>query len=313
MQPIVKIWPFRGWALDFIGKLRLPFANGRTYMVVATDYFTKWVEAIPLKTCEQSTVINFIKKHIIHRFGFPETPTTDRSLSLVGSEVIDYYAKYDIKVISSTPYFAQVNRQAKASNKVILNILEKMIENHPNEWHHLLSEALWAKRNSKRLSTSVTPYMLTYGHDAVLPMEMTIRSIRVAFQNNLTPADYNHAILAELEDLDEVRLNALYHIIAQKKKVMQAYNKKVKAKTFVEGDLVWQVKFSPGVKSLEYGKWTPNWEGPYLVKRVLIKWAYRLMDIDGGSYKHPVNGVYLKECHTFIYENWKSTIIQSAI
>ncbi|XP_059663931.1 uncharacterized protein LOC132309660 [Cornus florida] len=98
MQPIVKIWPFRGWALDFIGKLRPPSVDGHTYMVVTTDYFIKWVEAIPLKTCEQSTVINFIKKHIIHRFGIPETLTTDRSLSFVGSEVIDYCAECGVVV-----------------------------------------------------------------------------------------------------------------------------------------------------------------------------------------------------------------------
>ncbi|XP_059654876.1 uncharacterized protein LOC132301653 [Cornus florida] len=156
-QPIVKIWPFRGWALDFIEKLRPLSTNGYTYMVVAIDYFTTWVEAIPLKTCEQSTVINFIKKHIIHRFGILRTLTINRSLSFVGSEVIDYCAECGIQVISSTPYFAQANVQVEASNKVILNILEQMIENHPKEWHHLLSEALWAYRFSKRSSTGFTP------------------------------------------------------------------------------------------------------------------------------------------------------------
>ncbi|XP_059635488.1 uncharacterized protein LOC132277663 [Cornus florida] len=174
-----------GWALDFIGKLTPPSADGHTYIVVATDYFTKWVKAIPLKTCEQPTVIDFIRKHIIHRFVILETITTDRGLSFVGNKVLDYCAKCGIQVISSTLYFAQSNGQAEASNK-----------------------------NSKRSSTGVTPYMLTYGHDAVLPMEMTIRSARVAFQDKLTPADYNHAMLVELEDLDEVRLNALDHIIA---------------------------------------------------------------------------------------------------
>ncbi|XP_059635308.1 uncharacterized protein LOC132277471 [Cornus florida] len=157
-------------------------------------------------------------------------------------------------MINSTPYFAQANGQAEAFNKVILNILEKMIENYPKEWHHLLYEALWAYRISKRSSTSVTPYILTYGHDVVLPMEMTIRSARMALQNKLTLADYNHAMLVELEDLDEVYLNALDHAIAQKKKVMWVYNKKVNAKSFVEGDLVWQVEFPPEVQDKEYKK-----------------------------------------------------------
>ncbi|XP_059627610.1 uncharacterized protein LOC132270445 [Cornus florida] len=213
MQPVVKICPFRGWALDFIGKLRPPSSDGHTHIVVAIDYFIKWVEAIPLNTYEQSTKLS---------------PLTKAS-PLFGNKVLDYCAECGVQVISSTPYFAQSNGQAEASNKVIFNILEKIIENNPKEWHHLLSEALWAYKNSKRSSTGITLYMLTYGYDAILPMEMTIRSARVAFQNNLTPADYNHAMLVELEDLDEVRVNALDYIIAQKKKVMWAYNKKVKA------------------------------------------------------------------------------------
>ncbi|XP_059623048.1 uncharacterized protein LOC132266212 [Cornus florida] len=161
--------------------------DGHTHIVVATDHFTKWVEAIPLNTCEQSTVIDFIKKHITHRFGIPETITIDRGLSFVGNKVLDYCAECGV--------------QTEASNKVILNILEKMIENHPKKLHHLLSEALWAYRNSKRSNTGITPYMLTYGHDAVLPVEITIKSTRVAFQNKLTLTDYNHIMLVELETL----------------------------------------------------------------------------------------------------------------
>ncbi|XP_059627378.1 uncharacterized protein LOC132270196 [Cornus florida] len=112
------------------------------------------------------------------------------------------------------------NGQAEASNKVIISIIEKMIEKYPWQWHNLLSEALCAYKNSKRSSTKVTPYMLTYGHDAVLPMEMTVKSARVAFKNKLTPTEYTQAMLVELEDLDEVRLSALDYVIAKKKKVI---------------------------------------------------------------------------------------------
>ncbi|XP_059663462.1 uncharacterized protein LOC132309130 [Cornus florida] len=162
-----------------------------------------------------------------------------------------------------------MNGQVEASNKVIIGIIEKMIEKYPRQWHNLLSEALWVYRNSKRSSTRVTLYMLTYGYDAVLPMEMTVKSVRVAFQNELTPAEYTQAMLAELEDLDEVRLSALDHVIAHKKKVMRTYNKKVKAKSFLEGDMVWEVKLPLGTRDREYRKWTPKQKGPFLVERVL--------------------------------------------
>ena len=85
--------------------------------------------------------------------------------------------------------------KAEASNKVLKGILEKMITDNPREWHSLLSKTLWAYRTSKRSGTGTTPFALTYGHDAVLPMEVTVRSLRVAQQHNLSPADYNQAMM----------------------------------------------------------------------------------------------------------------------
>ena len=77
LYSVVKPWPFRGWAIDLIGKIYPASSKGHSFMIVATDYFTKWVEAIPMKKVEQKDVISFIKEHIIHRFGIPQTITTD--------------------------------------------------------------------------------------------------------------------------------------------------------------------------------------------------------------------------------------------
>jgi len=47
MNPIIRPWPFRGWAIDLIGPIYPPSSKGHKFILVATDYFTKWVEAIP--------------------------------------------------------------------------------------------------------------------------------------------------------------------------------------------------------------------------------------------------------------------------
>ena len=73
----------------------------------------------------------------------------------------------------------------------------------------MLFEALWAYQTSKRSNTGVTPFILTYGQDAMLPIEVIVRSSRRALQNYLELVNYNEAILARLEELDEVRLSAL--------------------------------------------------------------------------------------------------------
>ena len=99
-----------------------------------------------------------------------------------------------------------------------------MLEDNPRDWHIILFETLWAYRTSKRDSTRVSPYSLTYGQDAVLPMEVVVHSLRVSRQNGLNPQEYCEAMMVELEAFDGKRLQALDHIMIQKKKVARAYN-----------------------------------------------------------------------------------------
>jgi hypothetical protein len=71
MNLIIKPWPFRGWGMDMIGKINALSSKGHQYILAITDYFTKWVEAIPMKSVTSTDVINFINEHVIHRFGIP--------------------------------------------------------------------------------------------------------------------------------------------------------------------------------------------------------------------------------------------------
>jgi hypothetical protein len=77
MNLIIKSWSFRGWVMDMIGKINHPSSKGNQYILAIMDCFTKWVEAIPMKTVTSKDVINFIKEHVIHKFGIPHTIMTD--------------------------------------------------------------------------------------------------------------------------------------------------------------------------------------------------------------------------------------------
>ncbi|MBE2321401.1 transposase family protein, partial [Solirubrobacter sp. CPCC 204708] len=111
-------------------------------------------------------MIKCIKENIIHRFGLPQTITADQGSVFTGSEIKAFSNEYGFEIIHSTPYYAQANGQAESTNKILKLNIEKMVENNPRIWHELLSETLWAYRNSKRSSTGVTPFELTFGHDA---------------------------------------------------------------------------------------------------------------------------------------------------
>ncbi|GKV50000.1 hypothetical protein SLEP1_g56718 [Rubroshorea leprosula] len=266
LNSIVKPWSFRGWAIDLIGKVYPPSSKGHSFIIVATDYFTKWVKAKPMKKVDQSDVIKFIKENIIHRFGLPETITTDQGTVFVSHQVEAFAKKMGSRLLNSTPHYAQANGQAEASNKVVINLLEKMVDDNLRRWHELLSETLWAYRTSQRSSTKMTHFALTYGHDTVLPMELTAR------------------------------------LQAQKLKIAKSYNKRVKGKNLAASDFVWKAILPLGKKDHRFGKWSPNWEGPFRIHEVLRGGAYWLESLDGELHLRKINGIYLKSYYPTVWE-----------
>ncbi|CAL8175153.1 unnamed protein product [Prunus armeniaca] len=109
MNPVVKPWPFRGWAMDLIGKIYPASSQQHCFIIVATDYFTKWVEAKPIKSTTSQEIITFIEEQIIQRFGIPESITTDKGSSFISREMLDIAEAFKFKLLQSTPYYAQAN------------------------------------------------------------------------------------------------------------------------------------------------------------------------------------------------------------
>ncbi|XP_034201076.1 uncharacterized protein LOC117615986 [Prunus dulcis] len=189
---------------------------------------------------------------------------------------------FKFKLLQSTPYYAQANGQAESSNKLIINIIRKMLEKNPKQWHVKLLETLWAYRTSKREATGMAPYALTYGHDAILPMEIAVQSLRIGQQHNLTGEDYSQAMLLELEGLDASRINTLNKLLAGKQAVSRAYNKRVKNKSFEEGEIFWKAVLPLGTHIAGYGKWSPTWEGHFIINQILGP-----IQITGSRWRNP--------------------------
>jgi hypothetical protein len=181
MNPIIKPWPFRGWGMDMIGKINPPSSKGHQYILAITDNFTKWVEAIPMNLVTSKDVINLIKEHVIHRFGIPQNITTDGGSVFISEEFKKFAADVGIKLIKSSPYYAQANGQAEESNQSHIKLIKRKIDEHPRRWHEVLLEALWAHHISCHGATKTLPYHLVYGQEAVLPWEITASSRRIEF------------------------------------------------------------------------------------------------------------------------------------
>jgi hypothetical protein len=111
-----------------IGQINPPSSKGHKFVLLATNYFTKWVEAIPLKKVTSENMVEFVKNHIIYRFGIPQTITTDQGTQFTSLEFRDFAESMGIKLLNSSPYYAQANGQAEASNKIMIKIIQKKID-----------------------------------------------------------------------------------------------------------------------------------------------------------------------------------------
>ena len=111
------------------------------------------------------------------------------------------------------------------------------MENY-KDWADYLQFALWGYRTTARTSTEVTPYSLVYGCEAVLLVEVEIRSLRILLESKIPEYQWVESHLAQLMLLDEKRVKVMYHSQLYQKRIARVYNRKIKPGKIKEGDLV---------------------------------------------------------------------------
>ncbi|XP_070038603.1 uncharacterized protein [Nicotiana tomentosiformis] len=202
-----------------------------------------------------------------------------------------YCEQFKIEHRNSTPYRPKANGAVEAANKNIKKILRKMIQGS-RQWHEKLPFALLGYRTTVRTSVGATPYLLVYGTEAVIPAEIEIPSLRIIVEAGIEDTEWVKSRLEQLNLIDEKRLAAVCFGQLYQQRMARAYNKKVRPRKFEVGQLVLKRIF-PHQEEAK-GKFAPNWQGPYLVKKVLSKGALHLVDIEGKVTDISVNADAVK-------------------
>jgi transposase InsO family protein len=260
---------------------------------IATNYFIKWTEVVPLRNMTRREVINFVQEHIIYRFGVPQTLTTDQGPSFMSHQFREFAQSTKIKLLNSSPYYAQANGQAEASNKVLIKIIKKRIKDNPRRWHENFLEALWAHKTSR------------HGLSEACKIIGGLQNLRITRQDYLSAKEYTELMMDKVDEAPESRLKALEETEKEKVKIAKAYNKHVVEKSFQVGDLVWKMILPLGTRSGKFGKWSPSWEGPFRVIRVVLGNAYFREDLEGHSLPKALNGRYVaRPIREIIVSKW---------
>ncbi|XP_059635772.1 uncharacterized protein LOC132277951 [Cornus florida] len=119
-------------------------------ILTAIDFFSKWIEAIPLRHATGIAVTVFIRENIVYRFDIPAIILSDNGTPFVNYRVAQLLQQYDIKQRRSSIYYPKGNGHAEATNKSLLKILSRMVTEHKSTWVDQLPLALWAHRTSKK-------------------------------------------------------------------------------------------------------------------------------------------------------------------
>ena len=136
---------------------------------------------------------------------------------------------------------------------------------------------------------------MVYGMEAVLPIEIGVRSLRTVLESEISKADWLQSRYGQLCMLDEKRLKALYHIQGYQRRLRKDFDKKVRTRDLKLGDLV--LKEIRGSILDANGKFKQNWAGPYIIKQTYSGEAVRLMDLDANPFTKPTNMDQLKKYH----------------
>lgn len=198
-------WPFVSWGMDAIGPIEPATSNVHRFILVAIDYFTKWVEAVTFKSVTKKVVVDFVHSNIICRFGIPKVIITDNAANLNSHLMKEVCQQFKIMHQNSTPYRPKANGAVEAANKNIKKILRKMVQGS-RQWHEKLPFALLGYRTTVRTSIGTTPYLLVYGTEAVIPAEVEILSLRIVVEAEIDDDEWVKTRLEQLSLIDEKKI-----------------------------------------------------------------------------------------------------------
>ena len=210
---------------------------------------------------------------------------SDNGMQFDNPKFSDFCTELGIKNYYSSPAHPQSNGHAEVTIRTLKAALKTKVEDLKGKWTEYLPEVLWAYRTTFKTATWETPFALAFGTEVVALVEIGLKSPRI----ELASVDQNEeALHLNLDLLDEKREQVLQRTEDYQRKAAKYYNQKVKPRSYKPGDLVLK-KLLPARKNPAHEKLGPNWEGPYIVSRVVRPGNYELQTEEGKILPHTWN------------------------
>nr|GEV39743.1 reverse transcriptase domain-containing protein [Tanacetum cinerariifolium] len=174
--------------------------------------------------------------------------------------------------------YPQANGLVERANRSLGEGIKARLDERSKNWMEEVLHVIWAHRTMIKYINGETPFSLTYGTKAVIPVEIgmpTLRTTEVDMIKN------DEALEINLELLEEKREKVSIQEAKSKAMMEKYYNARVRNTSFKPGDLVYRSNEASHAE--EGGKLRPKWERPYEVTEALGKGAYKLRGRDRSN------------------------------
>ncbi|GJY34969.1 reverse transcriptase domain-containing protein [Tanacetum coccineum] len=291
LTPITAPWLFYKWGSDIAGL----FPEGPRkvkILIVAMDYFTKWIEAKAVSTITGNQVKKFVWENIVCRFSLPGEIVLDNGKQFSDNPFKDWCKKLNITQRFASVKHPQSNGLVERPNRSLDDGIKARLGEGNKNWIEELPHVLWDHRMTIKSSHGDTPFSLTNGTEAVIPAEIgmpTYRTMAVDAVHN------DEELQLNLDLLEERRERTAIRETKANLQMTKYYHARVRGVTFRPEDFVY--RSNDASHAVTGGKLRPKWEGPYEVTEALRDRAYRLRSMDSTVLPRTWNIANLKKCY----------------
>ena len=298
--PVGKI--FERWGMDIVGPLN-ETQHGNKYIIVATEYLTRWPEAQAIPDTRASTVARFFYEQIICRYGAPKVILTDQGSSFA-NELIDALCEMmGTQHKLATAYHPQTNGLTERFNRTLCETIAKYISQYNWEWDYFIQPALFAYRTKYQASTKFTPAFLMFGRNLQTPLSLEEQEFET--EEEELEWDINQHVDSITTVLDHTRNIGTQNLTKHQQKAKERFDKKIKIQPYQIGDQV--LLYDSAKQNVHGDKFRSIYSGPYYINKVFGNGSYRLRDPRNNTIlKKTVNGARLKKFYQ--RPNYESTI-----